>query len=84
MDKTYIKVAGQWKYLYRAADKTANTAAIESVKAEACNILMRQKKYLNNIVEQDHQGVKKSRNRCLDSSRFGVLESLSQASRPCT
>ena len=54
MDKTYIKVAGQWKYLYRAADKTANTAAIESVKAEACNILMRQKKYLNNIVEQDH------------------------------
>ena len=33
----------------------ANTAAIESVKADACvDILMRQCKYLNNIVEQDH------------------------------
>lgn len=38
----------------------ANTAAIESVKADACvNILMRQNKYLNNIVEQDHRGVKR-------------------------
>lgn len=25
MDETYIKVAGQWKYLYRAVDKTGNT-----------------------------------------------------------
>ena len=33
----------------------ANTAAIESVKADACvDILMRKYKYLNNIVEQDH------------------------------
>ena len=32
----------------------ANTAAIESVKANACvDILMRQSKYLNNTVEQD-------------------------------
>ena len=38
----------------------ANTAAIESVKADAClEILMRQNKYLNNIVEQDHRGVKR-------------------------
>ena len=38
----------------------ANTAAIESVKADACvDILMRQNKYLNNIVEQDHRGVKR-------------------------
>src|SRR5674476_204252 len=76
MDETYIKVAGQWKYLYRAVDRTgdavdflltakrdlaaarrflerainlhdvpekitidksgANTAAIESVKADTC------------------------------------------------
>jgi len=36
----------------------ANTAAIESVKADACvDILMRQNKYLNNIVEQDHRAV---------------------------
>jgi putative transposase len=38
----------------------ANTAAIESVKADACvNILMRQCKYLNNIVEQDHRAIKR-------------------------
>jgi putative transposase len=100
MDETNIKVAGEWKYLYRAADREgdtvdflltakrdlaaarrflerainlhdvpekitidksgANTAAIESVKADACvNILMRQCKYLNNIVEQDHRAIKR-------------------------
>ena len=100
MDETYIKVAGQWKYLYRAVDKSAdtvdflltakrdraaarrflgrainlhdvpvkitidksgaNTAAIESAKADACvDILMRQNKYLNNLVEQDHRAVKR-------------------------
>ena len=38
----------------------ANTAAIESVKADACvDILMRNNKYLNNIVEQGHRAVKK-------------------------
>jgi putative transposase len=38
----------------------ANTAAIESVKADACvDILMRQSKYLNNVVEQDHRAVKR-------------------------
>ena len=38
----------------------ANTAAIESVKADACvDILMRQNKYLNNIVEQDHRAIKR-------------------------
>ena len=100
MDETYIKVAGQWKYLYRAVDRAgdtvdflltakrdkaaarrflerainlhglpekitfdksgSNTSAIESVKADACvGILMRQNKYLNNLVEQDHRAVKR-------------------------
>ena len=100
MDETYIKVAGQWKYLYLAVDRAgdtvdflltakrdmgaarrflarainlhdvpekitidksgANTAAIESVKADACvDIVMRQNKYLNNIVEQDHRAIKR-------------------------
>ena len=38
----------------------ANTAAIESVKKDACvEIVMRQSKYLNNIVEQDHRAIKR-------------------------
>jgi putative transposase len=38
----------------------ANTAAIESVKADACvNIQLRQCKYLNNIARQDHRAIKR-------------------------
>ena len=38
----------------------ANTAAIESVKADACvDILMRQYKYLSNIARQDHRAIKR-------------------------
>src|SRR6266852_7504429 len=100
MDETYIKVKGEWRYLYRAVDKQgqtidflltehrdkeaalrflkkairrnglpekikidsseANEAAIKSYNAEyGTNILIRQVKYLNNMVEQDHRGVKR-------------------------
>ncbi|RYF30449.1 MAG: IS6 family transposase [Comamonadaceae bacterium] len=100
MDETYIKVAGQWKYLYRAVDRAgytidfllrakrdcaaarrfleraiglhgvptkitidksgANTAAIQSVKDDSgVNIELRQSKYMNNIVEQDHRAIKR-------------------------
>ncbi len=100
LDETYIKVAGQWKYLYRAVDKSgdtvdflltakrdlaaarrylerainlhwlpekinidksgANTAAIHNINDDAClDIELRQSKYLNNMVEQDHRAVKR-------------------------
>jgi transposase-like protein len=100
MDETYIKVKGQWCYLYRAVDKhgqtidflltehrdkeaalrflkkairrnglpetitidgsDANEAAIKSYNEEhGTHIAIRQVKYLNNIVEQDHRGVKR-------------------------
>jgi putative transposase len=100
MDETYVKAAGQWKYLYRAVDRNgdtvdfllrakrdhaaarrfleqaiglhgvpekitidksgANTAAILSVNADSgADIEMRQSKYLNNIVEQDHRAIKR-------------------------
>ena len=37
-----------------------NTAAIESVKADACvDIVMRKNKYLNNIARQDHRAIKR-------------------------
>jgi putative transposase len=100
MDETYIRVKGQWSYLYRAVDKTgqtidflltehrnkqaamrfltkairrhgvpetltvdgseANAAAIRSYNAEhGTAIVIRQVKYLNNILEQDHRAVKR-------------------------
>ena len=100
MDETYIKVMGQWKYLYRAVDTNsqtiefqlnahrdkkailrffkkairqhdlpdkvtiyksgANTAALEALNGEAgANIEVRQIKYLNNLVEQDHRAIKR-------------------------
>jgi len=38
----------------------ANTAAIQSIQADSgAPIEMRQSKYLNNIVEQDHRAVKR-------------------------
>ena len=111
MDETYIKVKGQWKYLYRAVDKQGNTVdflltkrrqrmsaqsflikAIENnSKPELINIdksgsnkhairvynkrtyskiKIRQCKYLNNIVEQDHRFVKKRIARCLGFKDF--------------
>lgn len=45
MDETYIKVKGQWMYLYRAVDKQGNT--VDFILSE------------NNIVEQDHRFIKK-------------------------
>lgn len=117
MDETYIRVAGQWKYLYRAVDKTgftvdfllttkrdlgaarrylerainlhglpqkiaiaksgANTAAIKSVNDDAClYIELRQSKYLNNIVEQDHRAMKRITKPMLGFKSFWCAQKL--------
>jgi putative transposase len=96
MDETYIRVRGEWKYLYRAVDKAGNTinfllrahrdkvaarryfekaiaqngepenvtidksgsnlAALQALNAEReAPIRIRQKKYLNNVVEVRHE-----------------------------
>ena len=104
VNETYIKVKGQWMYLYRAVDSKANTIdfclsktrdqkaakrffkkalrsfhvskprvitvdknpaypiAIEQLKKEKSipdGMQLRQQKYLNNVVEQDHRFIKK-------------------------
>ena len=100
MDETYIKIAGQWRYLYRAVDRFgqtvdflltakrdeaaarrffecamdlhdvpekvtidksgANTAAVRGLVADSgVAIELRQSKYLNNLVEQDHRAIKR-------------------------
>jgi len=104
VDETYVKVKGQWMYLYRAVDSEGNTidfylsesrdkqaakrffkkalaashickprvitvdknpvyaVAIQELKEEKRmpeGIQLRQVKYLNNIVEQDHRFIKK-------------------------
>jgi putative transposase len=100
MDETYVKVRGEWRYLYRAVDKEGNTvdfllrarrdkaaaqryfeksiqqngapetvaidksganlAALHAVNAERDTpINIRQVKYLNNVVEQDHRAIKR-------------------------
>jgi putative transposase len=115
LDETYIKIKGEWKYLYRAVDKAgqtvdfllterrdraaalrflkkaigshgvpekitidqsgANTAAIEAYNAEhAADIEIRQVKYLNNIVEQDHRAVKRVTRPMLGFQSFASAE----------
>ncbi|PEU10717.1 MULTISPECIES: IS6 family transposase [unclassified Bacillus (in: firmicutes)] len=109
VDETYIKVKGQWMYLYRAVDSDGNTidfllsktrdakaakrflkkalafshvsrprvitidknpaypVSIQQLKNEKKmpeGTRVRQIKYLNNIVEQDHRFIKK-RGRCM-------------------
>ena len=109
MDETYIKIKGEWHYLYRAVDKEgdtidfmlskkrdeaaarkffekaigssglpekitidksgANKAGIDAINLQLAlitllgcilmQIQIRQITYLNNIVEQDHRGIKR-------------------------
>jgi putative transposase len=100
MDETYVRIKGEWAYLYRAVDTEghtidflltstrdrdaaeaflykairrqglpekitidksgSNTAAIKYYnKVHKTAIAIRQSKYLNNMVEQDHRAVKR-------------------------
>src|SRR3954468_21157826 len=40
MDETYIKVKGEWMYLYRAVDKAGNTMIFCSLKGETRGLLI--------------------------------------------
>jgi putative transposase len=116
LDETYMKVKGQWYYLYRAVDKhgqtidflltehrdteaalrflkqairrnglpekitidgsDANAAAIKRYNEEHGRaIAIRQVKYLNNIVEQDHRGVKRITRPMLGFKAFDAAQS---------
>jgi putative transposase len=100
MDETYIRIKGEWKYLYRAVDRDGNTidfllrakrdkvaarrffekainqsgvpetvtidksganlAALDAINGDReTPIKIRQSKYLNNLVEQDHRAIKR-------------------------
>ena len=115
MDETYIRVKGEWRYLYRAVDKTgqtidflltehrdkaaalrfltqairrhgvpetitidgseANEAAIKSYNEEhGTHIIIRQVKYLNHMVEQDHRGVKRVTRPMLGFKSFAAAQ----------
>jgi transposase-like protein len=115
MDETYIKVKGEWRYLYRAVDKTgqtidflltehrdteaalrflrqairrhgvpkkitidgsdANEAAIKRYNEDHdTHIIIRQVKYLNNMVEQDHRGVKRVTRPMLGFKSFAAAQ----------
>jgi transposase, IS6 family len=104
VDETYVKIKGEWKYLYRAVDSTGQTIdfmlsakrdaraakrffrkilkaashssprvinvdknpayppAVEQLKEEGTlpnRTQLRQCKYLNNLIEQDHRFIKR-------------------------
>nr|WP_181375171.1 IS6 family transposase [Pectobacterium carotovorum]ALG88708.1 ISYps1 transposase [Pectobacterium carotovorum] len=119
MDETYIKVRGQWKYLYRVIDTAgqtidflltakrdvaaalrffrkairhhgepdavtidksgANTAALAALNAdkpEEETITIRQSKYLNNLVEQDHRNIKRRTRSMLGFKSFRRAQTI--------
>ncbi|HAU3148094.1 TPA: IS6 family transposase, partial [Salmonella enterica subsp. salamae] len=119
MDETYIKVSGQWKYLYRAVDTEgqtidflltakrvaaatlrffrkairhhgepyvvtidksgANTAALATLnggKTDEETITIRQSKYLNNLIEQDHRNIKRRIRQMLGFKSFRLAQTI--------
>ena len=78
MDETYIKVKGDWKYLYRAVDKSgANKAAMDEINGSGeTPIIVRQVKYLNNIARQDHRFVKRITKPMLNFKSFRAAKNV--------
>ncbi|MCR8860696.1 MULTISPECIES: IS6 family transposase [Bacillus] len=121
VDETYVKVKGQWMYLYRVVDSEGNTidfylsesrdkqaakrffkkalaashickprvitvdknpayaVAIQELKEEKRipeGIQLRQVKYLNNIVEQDHRFIKKRVRSMLGFKSYATATSI--------
>jgi transposase-like protein len=115
MDETYIKIKGEWRYLYRAVDKQGQTidfllteqrdqeAALRFLKKAICRngvpekitidgsdaneaaikryneehgtaIDIRQIKYLNKLVEQDHRAVKRITRPILGFKSFAAAQ----------
>jgi transposase-like protein len=114
VDETYIKVRGQWTYLYRAVDKCGQTIdfrfsrtrdvfaakaflkkairhevqpphtitldgyaashrAVREMRTDGLlpkDTKLRSSKYLNNLIEQDHRGVKSRTGPMLDFKNF--------------
>jgi transposase-like protein len=55
----------------------ANNAAIRSINDDACvDVELRQSKYLNNLVEQDHQAVKRITSPMLGFKSFWSAQRL--------
>jgi transposase-like protein len=63
----------------------ANLAALKAINAERESpIRIGQRKYLNNIVEQDHRASNAGYARCWDSRNSATLPSYSVVSNSCT
>ncbi len=88
MDETYLKIRGQWRYYYRAVDKEGNTidflltakrdtkAGVKQFNSDSNRrVKIRQCKYLNNIVEQDHRRVKRITRSMLGFKSFHSAQS---------
>lgn len=59
MDETYIKIWGQWKYLYRAVDISGQTIDfLLTEKEDAATVIVRKSKYLNKLIDQDNRNIK--------------------------
>ncbi|MGJ0579586.1 IS6 family transposase [Xenorhabdus bovienii] len=119
MDETYIKIKGQWRYLYRAVDSAGNTvdflltanrdadaarrffnkgirqhgrpevvsldksgvnkaalAGLNAGKPKKNRIKIRQSKYLNNLIEQDHRRIKRRIRLMLGFKNFRRAQTL--------